>query len=114
MRSVRRHELLVSPSFAAEVGEHELRNGVPERQACLMIEPCVLSRVDPAQAGLRRYVVVAGKGPNDAWQDVRGDADLILVPEKGGQYGRSGRANGAMGTWIRGISCSDRERRPGR
>ena len=69
-RSVRRHELLVSPSFTAEVGEHELCNGVPERQARLVIDPRVLSRVDPAQAGLRRHVVVAGKGPNDAWQNV--------------------------------------------
>jgi len=111
---VRCHELLVSPSFTAEVGEYELRNGVPERQARLVIDPCVLSREDPAQAGLRRHVVVAGKGPNDAWQYVRGDADLILVPEEGRQHGRSGRANGAVGAWIRGISCGDGERRPGR
>ncbi len=66
-RAVRRRELLVSPSFTAEVGEYELRNGVPKLEACLVIEPSVLSRVDPAQAGLRRHVVVAGKGPNDAW-----------------------------------------------
>ena len=59
-----------------------MRNGVPERQARLVIDPCVLSREDLAQTGLRRHVVVAGKGPNDAWQDVRGDADLILVPPK--------------------------------
>ncbi len=107
-----RHELLVSPSFIAEVWEHELRNGVPERQARLVIEPSVLSRVDPAQAGLRRHVAEAGKGPNNPWQDVRGDADLILVPEKGGQHSRPRRANSAVGAWIRGISCGDGERRP--
>ena len=79
-----------------------------------MIDPSVLSRVDPAQACLGRNVIVAGKGPNDAWQNVRGYADLILVPEEGGQHGRSGRANRTVGAWIRGIKCGDGERRPGR
>ncbi len=79
-----------------------------------MIEPSVLSREDPAQAGLCRNVVVAGKGPNGTWQNVRGYPDLILVTEEGGQHGRSGRANRAVGAWIRGISRGDGERRPGR
>ncbi len=51
----------------AEVGEHELRNVVPELQTCLVIEPRVQSREDPAQTGFHHNVVVAGKGPNDAW-----------------------------------------------
>jgi len=42
----------------------------------------MLSRVDPAQAGLGRNIVVASKGPNDPWQDVGGDLDLILVPKE--------------------------------
>ncbi len=77
-----------------------------------MIDPRVLSRVDAAQAGLGCNVVVAGKGPNDAWRDVGGYVDLILVPEEGGQHSRSGRANRAVGAWIRGIKCGDGERRP--
>jgi hypothetical protein len=74
----------------ANVGEHELRNRVPELRADIDINPRVLSCVDPAQACLSRNIIVAGKGPNDAWQDVRGDPDLILVPEEGGQHDRSG------------------------
>ncbi len=57
-------------------------------------------------------VVVAGKGPNGAWQDGGGDADVILVPEEGRQHGRSSRAHRAVGAWIRGIGCGDGERRP--
>src|SRR5207302_8543430 len=79
-----------------------------------MIDPRVLSREDTAQAGLRRHVRVAIKGPNGAWQNVGGYTDLILVPEEGGQHSRSGRANRAVGAWIRGIRCGDSEWRPGR
>ncbi len=57
---MRRHELLVSPSVTAEVGEHGLRNGVPEHHARLVIDPRVLSRVDPAQAGLA--IALSGQG----------------------------------------------------
>ena len=39
---------------------------------------------------------------------------MILVPEEGGQHGRSGRANRTVGAWIRRIKCGDGERRPGR
>src|SRR3989442_5311726 len=99
-------------SMTAEVGVHELRNVVAKLEARFVIDASVLSRVDPAQAGLGRNVAVAGKGPNGAWQNVGGDADLILVPEEGGQYGRSGRANRAVGAWIRGIKCGNGERRP--
>ena len=113
-RAVRRYELLVLPSFDAEVGEHELRNVVPELGTHLDIDPRVLSRVDSAQAGLGRYIAVAGKGPYDAWQDIGGDPDLILLPEEGGQHGRCGPANHAVGGWIRGIRCGGGERCPGR
>ena len=51
----------------AEVGDHGSRNVVPELQTCLVIEPRVQSREDPAQTGFHHNVVVAGKGPNDAW-----------------------------------------------
>ena len=98
--------------MTAEVGVHELRNVVAKLEARLVIDPSVLSRVDPAQSCLGRNVAVAGKGPNGAWQNVGGDADLILVPEEGGQHGRSGRANRAVGAWIRGIKCGNGERRP--
>src|SRR5258708_11149931 len=101
------------PDFIdVEVGKHKLRNVVPKHQAGLVIEPSVLSREDPAQAGLRRNVVVAGKGPNGTWQNIRGYPDLILVTEEGGQHGRSGRANRAVGAWIRGIRCGDADPRP--
>ena len=98
----------------AEVEKHELRNLVPELGAHLDLDPRVLPRVDPAQTGLGRHVVVAGKGPYDAWQDIGGDTDLILVPEEGGQHGRCVPTNHAVGGWIRGIKCGDGERRPGR
>ena len=110
--AVRRHQLLVSPSLKAQVGDHKLRNVVPERVARIDIEPRVVSCVDSAQASLGRNIAVAGIARNDAWQNVGGDADLILVPEEGGQYGRSSRANRAVGAWIRGIRCSDGQRRP--
>src|SRR5260221_10346472 len=113
-RAVRRYELLVLPSFDAEVGEHELCNVVPELGTHLDIDPRVLSRVDPAQAGLRGNAAVAGKGPHDAWQDIGGDPDLFLFPEEGGQHGRSGPTNHGVGGWIRGIRCGGGEWRPGR
>ena len=79
-----------------------------------MIDQCVLSRVNAAQASLSRNVVIAGKVPNDAWQNVGGDANLILISEEGGQYGCSSRANRTVGAWIGGIECGRGERRPGR
>ncbi len=58
-----------------------MRNVAPERVAHIDCDPRVVSRVDPAQAGLGRYVAVAGIVRHDPWQDVGGCADLILVPE---------------------------------
>ncbi|TMD65482.1 MAG: hypothetical protein E6I91_09965 [Chloroflexi bacterium] len=74
-----------------EVGKHDLRNGVPELQARLVIDPRVHSREDPAQTSLCRHIVVAGKGPNGTRQNVGGDPDLILVAEEGGEHGRCRR-----------------------
>jgi len=91
-----------------------LRHVVPERVARIDGDPRVVSRVDPAQAGLVRYVAVAGIGRHNPWQDVGGCADLILVPEEGGQHGRCVRANHGVGGWIIGIKRSDDERCPGR
>jgi hypothetical protein len=47
--------------------KHELRNVLPELGAHFDLDPRVLPRVDPAQASLRRNVVVAGKRPNNPW-----------------------------------------------
>ena len=63
--------------------KHELRNGVTEGRAHLDLDSRVLPRVDPAQACLRRNVGVAGKASYDPWQHVRGNTDVILVPEEG-------------------------------
>jgi hypothetical protein len=91
-----------------------LRNVVPERVARVDFDSRVVSRVDAAQAGLGRYFAVAGIVRNDAWQDVGGCADLILVPEEGSQYGCCVRTNHGVGSWICGIKWRGDERRPGR
>src|SRR5258708_8695236 len=94
------------PAFIdVEVGKHKLRNVVPKHQAGLVIEPSVLSREDPAQAGLRRNVVVAGKGPNGTRQNIRGYPDLILVPDEADHHVPSAPPNPPLRPSLKPISA---------
>src|SRR5215469_5905888 len=106
--------MLVVPLLDAQVGNHKLCNVLPELGSHFNIDPRVLSRVDATEAGVSRHVVVAGKASNNAWQNVGGEADGILIPEEGGQHCRAVPTDHAVGGRISGIECSGGKRRPGR
>src|SRR6266550_6844411 len=94
------------------VAKDELRDVVAKLEALDVIEAKVLSGEDAAEAGLRRYVAVAVKGPHGARQGARRDLDAVAVAEDGAQHGRAGGADGAVGAGIRRIGGGVSERGP--
>src|SRR6266851_600447 len=67
-------------------GEHEAGHVIAQLDSGHVVESRVHAAVDPAQACLGRGGAVAVEVPHHPGQNVRGDADAVVITEESGQH----------------------------